>query len=346
MKPPPPVTSHHVMLMPARRLTVQEKPVWRHSVLDPPCSLFCCFALSCLFITWQSRQAVSLTLLLPATSDELIMDYHQSFSSLNERLRPRMTSSPQLYSSLTRVEERQSGSLRSLSSSNRPTFSFMTPEPKEATAEPEDPEQPEDTAEQDFVSGGLEEGRCDDSQPFFNSCLITELNLKDLGDEDTVTSPSEEKDIPGELVSKGSGNSSESAGGEGGSPFQRSYEDGSLPDLIRSGRPLARRRTVGHVTETVGLQTLHLVVGESSFPVQCTHWSLMCQKQAWQTIKPVVWREGTSLTVTYNKLKVKDAELSPEKQEIISSHNTMISWWTFCIFVVIQTVESHLSRYD
>ncbi|XP_030293905.1 bicaudal-D-related protein 2-like [Sparus aurata] len=179
------------------------------------------------------------------------MDYHQSFSSLNERLRPRMTSSPQLYSSLTRVEERQSGSLRSLSSSNRPTFSFMTPEPKEAAAEPEDPEQPEDTAEQDFVSGGLEEGRCDDSQPFFNSCLITELNLKDLGDEDTVTSPSEEKDIPGELVSKGSGNSSESAGGEGGSPFQRSYEDGSLPDLIRSGRPLARRRTVGHVTETL-----------------------------------------------------------------------------------------------
>lgn len=212
-----------------------------------------------------------MTLLLPATSDELIMDYHQSFSSLNERLRPRMTSSPQLYSSLTRVEERQSGSLRSLSSSNRPTFSFMTPEPKEATAEPEDPEQPEDTAEQDFVSGGLEEGRCDDSQHFFNSCLITELNLKDLGDEDTVTSPSEEKDIPGELVSKGSGNPSESAGGEGGSPFQRSYEDGSLPDLIRSGRPLARRRTVGHVTETVGLQTLHLVVGESSFPVQCTH---------------------------------------------------------------------------
>ncbi|KAM8741826.1 bicaudal-D-related protein 2-like [Acanthopagrus schlegelii] len=184
------------------------------------------------------------------------MDYHQSFSALNERLRPRVTSSQQLYSSLTRVEERQSGSLRSLPSSNRPTFPFMTPEPKETTAEPEDPEEPEGTAEQEFVSGGLEEGCCADSKPFFNSCLITELNLKDLGDEeladeDNNTSPSEDKDIPGELVSKGTGKSSESAGGEGGSPFQRSYEDGSLPDLIRSGRPLARRRTVGHVSDTL-----------------------------------------------------------------------------------------------
>ncbi|XP_073335926.1 bicaudal-D-related protein 2-like [Pagrus major] len=184
------------------------------------------------------------------------MEYHQSFSALNERLRPRMTSSPQLFSSLNRLEERQSGSLRSLYPSNRPTVLFMKPEPKEATTEPEDPEEPEDDAEQDLVSDGLEEGRCADSQSFFNTCLITELNLKDLGDEelvdeDTCTSPSEEKDIPGELASKGTGKSSESAGGEGGSPFQRSYEDGSLPDLIRSGRPLARRRTVGHVSETL-----------------------------------------------------------------------------------------------
>ncbi|XP_061155945.1 bicaudal-D-related protein 2-like [Syngnathus typhle] len=37
---------------------------------------------------------------------------------------------------------------------------------------------------------------------------------------------------------------------EGGdTPFQRSY--GTLPDLINSGRPLSRRRTVGHVNDTL-----------------------------------------------------------------------------------------------
>lgn len=177
------------------------------------------------------------------------MDFSRSFSDLNEKLRPRITSSEQLFSSLNRLEDRQSGSLRSQTSSYRPTVLPKEPEPKVsvATTEPED-----DAEQEDLVSDGL--------LSFKNSCLISELDLKDLGekelvDEDSRTSPSEEKDIPGELTSKGRGGPSESVAGEDGSPFQ-SYIDGTLPDLIRSGRPLGRRRTLGHVSETVGQQSL------------------------------------------------------------------------------------------
>lgn len=177
------------------------------------------------------------------------MDYSQSFSALNEKLRPRVTSSEQLYSSLNRLEDRQSGSLRSQTSSYRPTVLPKEPEPKVSVATTE----PEDDSEQDLVSDGR--------LSFKNSCLINELDLKDVGeeelvDEDSSTSPSEEKDIPGELTSKGTGGPSESVAGEGESSFQRSYIDGTLPDLIRSGRPLGRRRTLGHVSDTVGQQSL------------------------------------------------------------------------------------------
>lgn len=126
------------------------------------------------------------------------------------------------------------------------------------TTEPEDPRELDDNAEQeDLVSDGIDEGNCADLLPFNNSSLIPELNLKDVGEEeladkDGSTSPSEEKDIPGELNSAEAGDSSESAADEGGSSFQRSYTDRTLPDLVRSGRPLCRRRTLGHVSETVG----------------------------------------------------------------------------------------------
>ncbi len=184
------------------------------------------------------------------------MDYSQSFSALNEKLRPRITSSEQLNSSLNRLEDRQSGSLRGRTLTYRPTVLPKEPEPKVtvATTEPEDPEEPEDDAgQEDLVSNGL------------LSCIINELDLKDVGEEELVeedsrTSRSEEKDIPGELTSKGTGGPSESVAGEGGSSFQRSYLDGTLPDLIRSGRPLGRRRTLGHVSDTVGQQALCVCV--------------------------------------------------------------------------------------
>lgn len=178
------------------------------------------------------------------------MDFSQSFSDLNEKLRPRVTSSEQLYSSLNRLEGRQLGSLRSQTSSYRPTILPNEPKPKVSVAatEPADPEDPEDYTEQeDLVDVRLS---------FKNSCLISELDLKDLGEEEMVegnggTSPSEETDVPGELTSKATGGPSESVAGEGLSTFQRSYLDGTLPDLIRSGRPLGRRRTLGHVSDTL-----------------------------------------------------------------------------------------------
>ncbi|GAA6232697.1 bicaudal D-related protein 2-like [Lates japonicus] len=185
------------------------------------------------------------------------MDYSQPFSVLNERLRPRFTSSEQLYSSLNRLEGRQLGSLRSRSSSYRPTILPAEPEPKVSVTitEQDGPEEPEEDADQDFVSDGLGEG---DLLPINSSCLITELNLKDvceeeLAEEDSSSSQSEEKDTPGELATGGARGSSVSASmaGGGGSSLQGSYVDGTLPDLIKSGRPLGRRRTLGHVSETL-----------------------------------------------------------------------------------------------
>lgn len=194
------------------------------------------------------------------------MDYCRSFSALNERLRPRVTTNEQLYSSLNRLEDRQLGSLRNKTSSYRPTVLPAEPETKVSVTktEAEDPEGREDE-EDDLVSDGCEEGNCADLLPLNDLCLITELDLKDVGeeelvDEDSSTSPSEEKDIPGELASGGTSDSSESAAGEGGSSLQRSYINGTLPDLIRSGRPLGRRRTLGHVSDTVSLYTVRLCV--------------------------------------------------------------------------------------
>ncbi|XP_070699210.1 bicaudal-D-related protein 2-like [Pempheris klunzingeri] len=183
------------------------------------------------------------------------MDYCQPFSVLNERLKPRVTSSEQLHSSLNRLEDRQWGSLRSKYSSYRPTVLLTEPEQKASvtTTEPEDPVGPEDEEQDSDVQ---EEGNCADLLPFNNSCLITELNLKDVEGEELVdvdcsTSMAEEKDSPGELTSEGTGDSSESAASEGRSSLQRSYINGTLPDLIRSGRPLGRRRTLGHVSDTL-----------------------------------------------------------------------------------------------
>ncbi|XP_042355214.1 bicaudal-D-related protein 2-like [Plectropomus leopardus] len=177
------------------------------------------------------------------------MDYSQPFSALNERLRPKFTTSDQLYSTLNRLE----GSLRSRSSSYRPTV--LPPEPKapETITEPEDPEEPEDDSEQE--SSVSDEGNCADL--LNTSCLITELNLKDFGEEELVdenrcTSSAEEKDNPGELTSEGTDQSKLVASdSEGGSSLQRSYVNGTLPDLIKSGRPLSRRRTLGHVSDTL-----------------------------------------------------------------------------------------------
>lgn len=112
--------------------------------------------------------------------------------------------------------------------------------------EDENPEEHEYDAEQeDLVSDGQA-----DHLPNTNMCLITELNLnnvpEDEGDEDSSTSQSDGKDSPCDLASEETGDPSEPAA------LQRSFMDGSLPDLIKSGRPLGRRRTLTHVSATVG----------------------------------------------------------------------------------------------
>ncbi|KAF3840990.1 hypothetical protein F7725_006852 [Dissostichus mawsoni] len=187
---------------------------------------------------------------------------NQPFSVLNERLRPSSNTRTQLYSSLNRMEDRQMGSLSRRNLFYRPTVvptepkaSLIQTEPKASLTqtEPEDPEEPESTSEEgDQVS---DEGTFADLLK--NSFLINELNLSDFGgdepgDEERSASSSEEEDQPGELNSEGAGDSeSVSLDDEGRRPFQRAYINGALPDLINSGRPLSRRRTLGHVTDTL-----------------------------------------------------------------------------------------------
>lgn len=184
------------------------------------------------------------------------MAYSMTFSALNEKLRPRINTSDRVYSTLNRLDK-QTGSLRSFPVSYRPT---VLPEIKVSgtTIEPEVNKEPEEDVEQqveDLVSDGQEEEGSESLS--FNTLCLTEVTLKEdsaeeqLVDEDSSLSLAEEKDIPGELTSEVAGVSSQSTtNGDG------SYVDGTLPDLIRSGRPLGRRRTLGHVSETVGKHSL------------------------------------------------------------------------------------------
>lgn len=172
------------------------------------------------------------------------MAYYSSFSALNERLRPRLSASDRLYSSLYRMEHGYLGSLKPLPSSYRPTILPATPEP-EVLEPAEEPEEPREDAEQQ----GSEEQACPEA-PHLTE--IQEKISEELDDEDSRTSPSEDKDVPGELVLKVTVTSSQMTAAEADGFPERSYVDGTLPDLIRSGRPLGRRRTLGHVSETVG----------------------------------------------------------------------------------------------
>lgn len=172
------------------------------------------------------------------------MAYYSSFSALNERLRPRLSASDRLYSSLYRMEHGYSGSLKPLPSTYRPTILPAAPEAKvlEAVAEPEEPR---GDAEQEVS----EEQPC--SEASHHSEIQDEIS-QELDEQDSRMSPSEEKDVPGELAPKGTVTSSQVTSGKPDATLERSFEDGTLPDLIRSGRPLGRRRTLGHVSETVG----------------------------------------------------------------------------------------------
>lgn len=170
------------------------------------------------------------------------MDYNQPFSVLNERLRPRFNTTSQIYSSLNRLEDR---SLRTTAGHHtRTTILPTNTTPKSAVPN------------QDEVDLG------DISEPphLFedSSCLLSEMGLSEAAeDDDSSSTKSEEKDCPGELPTNRTEGNPESPGAtdEGkdvqGSILHKAFIDGTLPDLIRSGRPLGRRNTLGHVNDTL-----------------------------------------------------------------------------------------------
>ncbi|XP_023143336.2 bicaudal-D-related protein 2-like [Amphiprion ocellaris] len=181
------------------------------------------------------------------------MDYSQPFSVLNQRLRPRYLSIAQLVSPLQEVDETQVGSLRSKTTSQRPTVMPAEMDPKDSVTktEPGDPE--EAGNKEELVSDGLQEEIFAALPGFPTSSLLTEMNLTDVGegesaDDDSGTS---QKGSSGEQTSDGTRDSTGALTGEDGSPFQRGFFDGTLPDLLKNGKPLGRRRTLGHVSETL-----------------------------------------------------------------------------------------------
>lgn len=182
------------------------------------------------------------------------MDYSQSFSELNEMLRPRFSTSDQIYSSLNRLEIRK---LDSFKSRQRPTILLTEPEHNVSRTEPESPQELIFEEHGEVVCDGREDNSSADLM-FFNSAYpFSDLSLKDfdseeLNNDNSSTTQSEETDSIGEMVSDGTRDSSEAEASVGESSFQKCYADKTLPDLVKSGRPLCRRRTVGHVSETVG----------------------------------------------------------------------------------------------
>lgn len=169
------------------------------------------------------------------------MDYGQSFSVLNEKLKPRYNTSDHIYSTLNRLEDRPSRATSVYYSFVNPTLLPTTSSaaPSKVTDQTEDVPYNEVSA--------------DPPQLFEdNSTTLSEISLNDAGDEDDSSSTkSEEKDCPGELCVDRAEETFESPTTEGGSVLQKAFIDGTLPDLIRSGRPLGRRRTLGHVSDTL-----------------------------------------------------------------------------------------------
>lgn len=172
------------------------------------------------------------------------MDYNQPFSVLNERLRPRFNATSPIYNSLNRLEDR---SLRATSVYyTRPTIlpAPSAPAPPVVTVSAEDE---------------LDGGEISEPPQLFedNATLLSEMGLTEAGDEDDSSSTkSEEKDCPGELPADSPEENPESPGASEGGEVQgsilhKAFIDGTLPDLIKSGRPLGRRRTLGHVNDTL-----------------------------------------------------------------------------------------------
>lgn len=169
------------------------------------------------------------------------MDYSEPFSVLNEKLKPRFnSSSDQIFSSLNKLEDR--------SRATSVYYNFVKPTFLPTTSSAEPSKVTEQTKDVPYI-----EVSADPPQLFEdNSTTLSEISLNDAGDEDDSSSTkSEEKDCPGELCVDRTEDSSECQLAEGESVLQKAFIDGTLPDLIKSGRPLGRRRTLGHVSDTL-----------------------------------------------------------------------------------------------
>ncbi|TNN66397.1 Bicaudal D-related protein 1 [Liparis tanakae] len=166
------------------------------------------------------------------------MEHTHSFSTLNSRLRPRLTSNEKIYSSLNKLDDRRGASL-GRQPLHRTTFLPTEPEPKASKGVPEGatPQRGASVSDEDNSADRIN-----------NSVFITKL--KDSGEEaveeNRSASSSEEKDNPGDLTSEG-----KASDGEGGSALEMGLLNGTLPDLLNSGKLLSRRRTLGHVSETL-----------------------------------------------------------------------------------------------
>ncbi|KAK6316653.1 hypothetical protein J4Q44_G00120530 [Coregonus suidteri] len=184
-----------------------------------------------------------------------------AFSFLNKRLRPRFTAMERLCYSLDTLEDgpQRPDTVR-VGSTTRSTIM------RDVSQTQEDSSSTTTKLEQeDVVTEGLtpltEEG--DNGPELLTMSMISDCSMPFLTIEDAGPDGSGELTVVREsltvandgpegltVVSEGEGDGSDAVR-EDRSTSRRSYIDGILPDLIRSGRPLSRRRTVGPVSDTL-----------------------------------------------------------------------------------------------
>jgi hypothetical protein len=183
------------------------------------------------------------------------------FSILNERLRPQFTAMEQLCYSLHTLEDgHQLPGIVSGSSTTRSTIlrdEIQTQDDSSSTTtEPEDDPEKEDVVTERLTSLTEEGDNCHDLLTMTSTCLMQSLTAEDAGPDGsgelTVVKESLaiENGDPGVLTMVSEGDGSDEVS-EDKSPFRRSYIDRILPDLIRSGQQISRRRTLGPVSDTV-----------------------------------------------------------------------------------------------
>lgn len=193
------------------------------------------------------------------------------FSVLNQRLKPQFTAMERLCYSLSTLEDRPHtpGLVRGRTNT-QPTILTPEPEPEpepqaneslSTTGLKEEPEQ-DDVDTDGFKSQDKEHSSAESVAVVSDSMLpcltINSLEPADPDDSTAVTEPSVssvpvEGDAPGGLTLVGDGDGSDpgEAVPDGEGPDQRSFLERALPDLISSGRPIGRRRTLGPVSDTL-----------------------------------------------------------------------------------------------